>query len=447
MAWLSSAYAGDTKTPSARQMLMHPKASATRSRGGLIARNHPEPDPNLDDTPEAIARDLAAVARISAVPSLLRIVCDNTGMRFAAVARVTDGTWTACAVEDHINFGLVAGGQLDVHTTLCKEARSARQTVVIDQASTNPRYHDHHTPRIYGIESYISVPIIRPDGSYFGNLCAIDPKPNLISDDKTVAMFQSFAELIGRQLALEQRQEATEVALLDAQQTAELRDQFIAVLGHDLRNPLASVSVIGEILLRRPEPEVANFGQRIRSNTQRMSRLIADVLDLARGRMGAGIGVDIQPVDHLDAALRNVVAEMRDTHPDWTIAESYRIHGPADCDLGRLQQLLSNLLGNALAYGDPAQPVSVDAVLDQNWLEISVSNHGTPIAPANLAKIFEPYWRPAESNPGGGLGLGLHICAQIVKAHGGTLQVGSSQEHGTVFTARIPAKRGSTAIA
>lgn len=401
----------------------------------------------MDDTPEAIARDLAAVARISAVPSLLRIVCDNTGMRFAAVARVTDGTWTACAVEDHINFGLVAGGQLDVHTTLCKEARAARQTVVFDHASTNPTYRDHHTPRIYGIESYISVPIIRPDGTYFGNLCAIDPKPNLISDDKTVAMFQSFAELIGRQLALEQRQEAAEVALLDAQQTAELRDQFIAVLGHDLRNPLAAVSTIGEILLRRPEQDVANFGQRIRSNAHRMSKLIADVLDLARGRMGSGLGVDIRPVDHLEAALRNVVAEMRDVHSGRTIAESYRIDGPAECDLGRLQQLLSNLLGNALDYGDPAQPVTVDVLLDPNWLEIAVCNQGETISPANLTRIFEPYWRPPESKPGGGLGLGLHICTQIVKAHGGTLQVSSSKESGTCFTARLPAKRGSTAIA
>ncbi|HSW20086.1 MAG TPA: sensor histidine kinase, partial [Ramlibacter sp.] len=76
----------------------------------------------MDDSPESIARDIAAISRISAVPSLLRIVCDNTGMRFAAVARVTEGTWTACAVEDTINFGLAPGGQLDVHTTLCKES-------------------------------------------------------------------------------------------------------------------------------------------------------------------------------------------------------------------------------------------------------------------------------------------------------------------------------------
>ena len=102
----------------------------------------------MNDSPESIAHDVAAVGRISAVPSILKIVCSNTGMRFAAVARVTDGTWTACAVEDHIAFGLLPGGQLDVHTTLCKEARAARQPVVFDHASEDARYRDHHTPRI-----------------------------------------------------------------------------------------------------------------------------------------------------------------------------------------------------------------------------------------------------------------------------------------------------------
>ena len=83
--------------------------------------------PSAADSEEAIARDVAAVARISAVPSLLKIICQNTGMGFAAVARVTDGTWTACAVEDNIQFGLKPGGQLQVETTLCSESRAARQ--------------------------------------------------------------------------------------------------------------------------------------------------------------------------------------------------------------------------------------------------------------------------------------------------------------------------------
>src|ERR1700761_8343150 len=110
----------------------------------------------MNDSEEAIAHDVARVGRMGSVPSMLRVICKNTGMGFAAVARVTDGTWTACAVQDDIQFGLLPGGQLDVQTTLCREARSARQEIVIDHASQDPIYFNHHTPRIYKIESYIS---------------------------------------------------------------------------------------------------------------------------------------------------------------------------------------------------------------------------------------------------------------------------------------------------
>ncbi|MES3001781.1 MAG: GAF domain-containing sensor histidine kinase [Pseudomonadota bacterium] len=393
----------------------------------------------MDDSPEAIAHDIAAVARISSVPSLLRIVCDNTGMRFAAVARVTDGTWTACAVEDRIAFGLAPGGQLDIHTTLCKEARAARAPVVIDHASKDPVYASHHTPKIYGIESYISVPIVLPDGQYFGNLCAIDPAPAQVTNPKSVAMFESFAELIGRQLALERRQEETEIALLDARATGELREQFIAVLGHDLRNPLASVGAIGEVLVRNHEENVSRLGRRLRASTKRMSLLINDVLDFARGRMGSGMQLRIERIDDLQASLRDVISELRDSHTDRVIDEDLRIEGAIACDLGRVQQLFSNLLGNALTYGAADQPVLARAQLDNEWLCLEVINGGEPILAGSLAKIFEPYWRPPESKPGGGLGLGLHICSQIVRAHGGTLEVTSTAEHGTRFTARLPA--------
>lgn len=397
----------------------------------------------MDDSPASIARDVAAVARISAVPSLLRIVCDNTGMGFAAVARVTDGTWTACAVEDNINFGLQPGGQLDVHTTLCKEARGARQPVVFDHASADPVYATHHTPLMYSIESYISVPIVRPNGEYFGNLCAIDPSPHRVSDPKTVSMFESFAELIGRQLDLEQLQTETETALLDAKASAELREQFIAVLGHDLRNPLASVGAIGEILARRVDDAgIARYGQRLRATTRRMSRLIDDVLDFARGRLGSGISVTLSSTPALNVAFHQVVAELREAHPHSQIVEQYDLPQTVRCDVGRVQQLISNLLGNALAYGGTDIPVTLKAGLDHGWLVISVTNGGEPISEANLARIFEPFWRPQDSAPGGGLGLGLHICSQIALAHGGTLTVTSSRDQGTCFTARLPVDCG-----
>jgi signal transduction histidine kinase len=391
-----------------------------------------------NDSEEAIARDVEAISRISAVPSMLRVICKNTGLGFAAVARVTEGNWTACAVQDDIQFGLKAGGRLDVNTTLCIEARAARRPVVIDHASLDPVYRDHHTPRLYNIESYISVPIVLPNGEYFGNLCAIDPRPRVVSDPRTVTMFNLFAELIALQLDSEGRQHATESALLNERATAELREQFIAVLGHDLRNPLAAVSASAEVLQRRSkEPETISIGRRLQVTTRRMARLIDDVMDFARSRMGSGLYVTLAPEDDLRTALCDVVAELRDANPDRTVLDSIEIGQRVVCDRGRLQQLLSNLLGNALAYGARDEPVKVDASIEGGCVVISVTNGGQPIDGKDLLKVFEPYWRPATSKPGGGLGIGLYICSQIVEAHGGVLDVTSSAEKGTRFVARL----------
>lgn len=394
--------------------------------------------PALADGAESIARDIASIARISAVPSLLRVICQHTGMGFAAVARVTDGTWTACAVEDSIGFGLQPGGQLDVHTTLCKESRAVRRPIVIDHASRDPVYRAHHTPRIYRIESYVSVPIVMPDGSYFGNLCAIDPRPARVADNGALAMFTAFAELIAQQLQQVRLQQATEAQLLDARAAADLREQFVAVLGHDLRNPLNSVGATAELLARRAEPDLAATGERLRATVRRMAALIEDVMDFTRSRLGSGIGIAPAPTEDLAEALLDVVAELRDSHPQRQVEVRLALAGPVVCDRGRLQQLLSNLLGNALAHGAPDRPVRVEGWTEPGLLVLAVTNGGEPIPPEHAQKIFEPYWRPAHSTPGGGLGLGLHICAQIVKAHGGTLTVQSSRENGTRFEARLP---------
>lgn len=393
----------------------------------------------MKESGEAIGSDVAAIARLSAVPALLRVVCQITGMGFAAVARVTNNSWTACAVQDDIEFGLKPGGQLDVQTTLCIESRAARAPVVIDHASQDPVYCNHHTPRLYKIESYISVPIVLQNGEYFGNLCAIDPRPARVSDPKIVGMFTLFAELISLQLESESKRSAAESALLTERATAELREQFIAVLGHDLRNPLMAVSATAEVLqMKATSPELTVMARRLLSATRRMSRLIEDVMDFARGRLGSGIGLAREWESDLAGALRDVIAELRDANPGRAIVEDIRIGTPVSCDRGRVQQLLSNLLGNALSHGAQQRPILVEARVEEGALLLSVANEGPPIAPENLGKVFQPYWRPASSKPGGGLGLGLYICCEIARAHGGIISVTSTAQEGTRFVARLP---------
>lgn len=112
-----------------------------------------------------IQRDIAAVRQIDAIPSILQVVCDVTGMGFAAVARVTESRWVACEVLDNIHFGLQPGGELPLETTICSEIRALREEVVIDHVAEDAVYASHHTPKMYGFQSYISVPIIMPMAS------------------------------------------------------------------------------------------------------------------------------------------------------------------------------------------------------------------------------------------------------------------------------------------
>jgi signal transduction histidine kinase len=393
----------------------------------------------MGDTPEEIAKDVATIGRIDAVPAVLKVLCQTTGMGFAAVARVSEGTWTACAVEDRIQFGLLPGGQLSLETTMCTEVRSSRTPIVIDQASTDPVYHDHHTPRIYSIESYVSVPIVLSNGDYFGNLCAIDPRPAQVTEPRIVSMFLLFAELISLQLENERKRELTQAALLDERAAGELREQFIAILGHDLRNPLAAVSACGQILQRKStDPALVSVAQRIDRSVRRMSGLIDDVLDFAKSRLGGGMVVDLAEVIDLDRSLAAVAGELQDAHPERTIAAHIRIDGVVRCDAARVQQIVSNLLANALTHGSPDSPVVFSATASKDELLLSVGNQGEPIPQDSLDQVMSPFWRRSTSASREGLGLGLYICAQIVRAHQGRITVTSTRAEGTTFTVRLP---------
>jgi signal transduction histidine kinase len=399
-------------------------------------------DPNLthvDDSPEEIAKAVAAISRIDAVPTLLAVLCEITGMRFAAVARVTDATWTACAVQDEMRLGVKPGGQLDVNATLCFESRASRAPIVIEHASIDPHYHTHRVPKLYEIESYISVPIILAEGQYFGNLCALDPSPAKVAEPRIVSMFSRFAALIASQLDSEMRQEQEHTALLDERAASELREQFIAILGHDLRNPLQAVYATADLLERKlVHPAHADMASRIKINARRMSLLIDDVLDFARGRLGGGIGVELTEVDDINTGLTTVIQELRDAQPGCKIVANISVDRSVRCDLGRLQQVASNLLANALTHGISHSPIKITAYADEHDLVLEVWNAGDPIPAESISKIFEPFWRHSVSASRNGLGLGLHICTQIVRAHQGRISVTSTGENGTQFTARLP---------
>jgi len=232
--------------------------------------------------------------------------------------------------------------------------------------------------------------------------------------------------------------EAARVSLANERETSELREQFIAVLGHDLRNPLASISAGARILGRDAKTEREHqVAAMLQTTVMRMAGLIDNVLDFARGRLGGGITLDRDARKPLEPVLHQVIDELRLSSPGRQIEAEYAIDSPVDCDRTRIGQLVSNLVGNALSHGATNQPVRVRAETRDGLFKLSVANAGDPIPEAAMEKLFEPFFRGEVRASRQGLGLGLHIASQIAQAHEGVLTVTSTPEE-TRFTFEMP---------
>lgn len=225
--------------------------------------------------------------------------------------------------------------------------------------------------------------------------------------------------------------------LADEQAVAELREQFIAVLGHDLRNPLGAIEGGLSLLNRLPVGERAlAIVDMLKKSSGRMAELISDVMDFARGRLGSGISLNRQATD-IGPILSHVVDELHTAHPHRSIIKNLHFDGPVDCDPARISQVLSNLLANALTHGSHEGPIHVDGFANADAFEFSVGNPGRPIPPDILPTLFEPFSREEVRPSQQGLGLGLFIAAEIARAHGASLSV-TSDEHETRFKFHMP---------
>ena len=226
--------------------------------------------------------------------------------------------------------------------------------------------------------------------------------------------------------------------LLDAKKLAErevskqteivsLRDQFIAILGHDLRNPLAAISMAADLLLSTPGKDEANLLGTIKRSNARMMELVTNIMDFTRTRLGQKIILTRQEII-LEPVLQHIVDEMRVIYPEREIKTFFNLSGPVFCDSYRIAQLVSNLTGNAFTHGDVQFPVIIRAHEEDGKLEISVSNKGTPISKELQKQIFEPFKIDGNDSGKKGLGLGLYICAEIARAHDATLSLTSTEE-------------------
>jgi signal transduction histidine kinase len=225
-----------------------------------------------------------------------------------------------------------------------------------------------------------------------------------------------------------------------AQRRDELRERFIGILGHDLRNPLGAITMAAEVLVRDEDlpPRHLAIGARILRSSDRMRQMVDELLGFAQGHLGGGIPAEPVPGDMGELA-RAAVDEVGAAYPERAIKLTATGDLRGDWDHARVHQALSNLIGNAVHHGDDPIAVSVDADGD-GFVVTEIANRGTPIPADAIPTLFDPFRRHIQRPRKGdrGLGLGLYIVNEIASAHGATIDVKSTEADGTRFILRWP---------
>ncbi len=238
-------------------------------------------------------------------------------------------------------------------------------------------------------------------------------------------------------------QALTEAAVRYTEEIDRSRELFLGILGHDLRNPLGAISGFAELLLRAKNPDRhGQFASKILTCVGRMSYMITDLIELTRVRLGSKIS--IKPTrTSMRCICTDSIGEMQAIYPNRVFRLDCDDELSGEWDVAKMSQVLSNLLGNAIQHGNVMSPITLTAKSGTNGVEVSVHNKGTAIPPTMLPRLFDCLFqglsdqKDANDNSTS-LGLGLYIAKEIISAHGGTIDVKSSDDEGTTFAVRLP---------
>jgi signal transduction histidine kinase len=351
---------------------------------------------------------------------------------FEAFARtlVPAGTMGVTALRDHASAMLnVIARDLETPQTTHEGSQKAKgQSDSSDHTADTPA-QEHGSGR--ATSGFTFVEMVSEYRALRASVIQlwIEATGNLEADD--VKDLVRFNEAIDQALA-----ESTTRFTEDLDRT---RETFLAILGHDLRSPLSAIVTSAQFMLDETELPAAaqKLTATIMNSGRRMNEMVSDLLDFTRGRLGVGMPVSREPMD-LGVALKTAVDEIKAAQPDRLVLLQTNGNLSGEWDRARLQQVMSNLLGNALDHGAGGS-VTVTATGDANEVVLTVHNDGPPIAPDKIGGIFDPLTRgPSESEDTEHLGLGLYIVEQIVTGHGGNILVDSTADRGTTFTLRLP---------
>jgi signal transduction histidine kinase len=342
----------------------------------------------------------------------------------------------------------------------CGTALERGERVVVDDVEQSPIFVG--TPALevqqrVGVRAVVSTPLYSRSGRPIGMFSTHFRSPHR-PDQQTLQhldlLARHAADIVERARAEEALRESEARFRTLAEERGELvrrleetvrfAEQFVGILGHDLRNPLNAIRLSANLLKSASTPAAQVMAiDRILSSSANMAEMVNQLLDLTRCRLAGGIAID-RKATVLDEIVTNVVDELRLVHPSRDIRSELAANVRGAWDPGRLRQVVSNLLDNALRHGDPSRHVEVRLAAQHHQAVLDVRSFGPPILPELMPVLFDPYRRGKIRDHGAkGLGLGLFISHQIVTAHGGRIDVESNAKSGNTFTVRLPGRQRS----
>ncbi len=405
-----------------------------------------------------LAKDIERVQQIPIIATILDVVCQTTGMGFAAVARVTEDRWIACNVRDDIQFGLAAGGELKIETTICNEIRYTHQAVVIDHVQKSEEFRSHHTPLLYGFQSYISFPIILKSGEFFGTICAIDPKPAQLNNSKVIDMFGLFADLISFHLQqielLEQSQLAVQKLNRQLTDSVDENRQYRHISNHSLQEPLRKLRIFGGMLIdateRNDVAKAKELALKINSGAEKFSVMIKDLSAFSV------IDDESKLVELVD--LNTLLADVQIQLSSHIKASNATIHVAALPTIQavplQLDSLFYHLIHNAIKFSKKDVPPVItiscnelaqaqlsdqlSAEIGVNYIEIRIEDNGIGIEKSQLEKVFDIFSQVPHNKVSAGDGFGLAYCRKIIRNHSGLIKAQSEFGKGTTISVILP---------
>lgn len=416
----------------------------------------------MDNTVNRLLADIERVKQIPIVATMLEVICRSTGMGFAAVARVTEDRWIACSVRDEISFGLQPGEELPIETTICNEIRHDNQPVIIDHVAESEAFRNHHTPKLYGFQSYISVPIILQTGEFFGTLCAIDPKPALLTNVKTIGMFTLFAELISFHLhslqLLEQKTRAMEDLNRQLADSKNENRQYKFISDHNLQEPLRKIRMFSSMLVQAADANDADgtreLAQKVNSTAEKFSVMIRDLSNYSQ------LNDATTPFERVDLGL--VIDQVRQQLSHELNARQAVISVDPlpviDAIPIQMEQLFYNLIQNSIRFSKAEAPLEIQIKAtthvpaepggryethspSSKSVEVRLQDNGIGIEETQLEKIFDIFTQLSHDQTLDNGGIGLSYCRKIVRNHKGSISAESAPGNGTIFSITLPIRQ------